>query len=398
MTAPIGGSRWAQKLHRVRLQGKRSLAILSVVFAIYVIGGSYLFGEWWYGFFWDGGYRKPQFISDGVAFLIDHEPRLTLWISLALLSAVTAGLLMRRRLLSFVDKGGWLIIACAVIATSADAIIVRRTEGEAYRIAVRLHATFLGIGEKFFEQLQTLTTPPKIEAPIYFHYLDGGRVEALYNELLPDLVVRQHEVTGSSTVKGKADLAAGTASVGLEAGSDRGSKSVFAPAEFSPDRKCIEVMKYVQEKWPGKYYTSDSDWRARRAFTWVGPAGDAWRSGSSEGIKSALPLQPPTDPEVARQQIELNNKLQLNELRAELGSVGGMVFAAGDFEEAVVGNKATLTLKFSEQTIKCSFRVSIPKAALKSLPSGRPLHLRIFGDVTRPLTDGFVDVNAVAVF
>jgi len=53
--------------------------------------------------------------------------------------------------------------------------------------------------------MQDITSPPKIEAPIYLHYFDAPRAEALYAELLPDLVVNHHERTGSNTLKGNAE-------------------------------------------------------------------------------------------------------------------------------------------------------------------------------------------------
>jgi hypothetical protein len=237
-----------------------------VAFSIYAIGGSYLFGEWWYGYFWDGGYRKAEYISDGLAVLLDQYPRIVLWVSIAFVIAIVAGWLLRRWLFWSADRFGWLVILCAVVATAADAVVLRRTESEAYWAAANLNSSLNDAFKDFYDQMQEVISPPKVEPPIYFHYLDASRVEALYNELLPDLVVSQHEETGSSTVKGKAEAGVNGASVGVEAGKNRGTKSVFAPADFSSDRKCLEVMKHVQDKWPAKYYSNETDWYARKVF------------------------------------------------------------------------------------------------------------------------------------
>jgi hypothetical protein len=96
--------------------------------------------------------------------------------------------------------------------------------------------------------------------------------------------------------------------------------------------------------------------------------------------------------------LELRNQLWKMQLESELGLVRGMVFVDGNFDATTSGDKAVLIEKFSERAVKCSFRISLPKSALKALPNTRPLHLRVFGEVTRPLTDGFVDISAVAIF
>jgi hypothetical protein len=43
-------------------------------------------------------------------------------------------------------------------------------------------------------------------------------------------------------------------------------RSTFTASQFSPDRKCIEVMKYVSETWPANYYTDANDWYYRRVW------------------------------------------------------------------------------------------------------------------------------------
>ncbi|MGB9199027.1 MAG: hypothetical protein WCB53_19045 [Terriglobales bacterium] len=388
---PTSWSWWVQKSQGIYLYAKRGLAIASVVFAIYVIGGSHLFGPWWYGYFWDSGYTKTEYISDGLADLVDHSPHIALWVGIALILAILTGWLLRRWLFSLSDRFGWPIILCAITATAADALVIRQTYAEDYYRNSAAQAIF----DNALKEMQSLTSPPKIEPPVYFHYLDGPRVEALYNELLPDLVVSQHEETGSTTERGKAEATAGGASVGVEAGKERGSKSVFAPVVFSPDRKCLEVMKYVQDKWPGKYYSSEIDWYARKAFAWVGPARTG---GGAERWKSLLPPSTPADAQVAQQKEEARNQLWKMQLSAELGSLRGMVFIDGDLDLATSDDKAILTEKFSERAVKCSFRVSLPRSALKALPNTKPLHLRIFGEVTRPLTNGFIEVEGIAVF
>jgi hypothetical protein len=93
-------------------------------------------------------------------------------------------------------------------------------------------------------------------------------------------------------------------------------------------------------------------------------------------------------------------------MRSQLSLIHGMVFVDGDFEKSVAGSDIVLTHNVASDAIspsvpqpKASFRVIVPTGGLRPAPKGVPLHLRVFGNVTKPLgKDGFVDVAPVAIF
>ena len=66
---------------------------------------------------------------------------------------------------------------------------------------------------------------------------------------------------------------------------------------------------------------------------------------------------------------------------------------------AIQGESATLIKKFSSHPLRSSFRILLPKNALQAMATTRPLHLRVFGAVRKPLgDDGFVDIAAIAAY
>ena len=385
-------------VHAAYVHGMRLLALASVALAIYVIVGSWMFRDWWYLLFW-GGYANFQFVKTGLEVLVDDHFHLAIGIVIGFVVVVLAIAALRRWFVPFLDRFARLIVFCAVMAVLADALVVRHLREPSYEQAMALQQALAEVSQAY-QRAESLATPAKIEPPIYFRYKDDVQVEALYNQIESELQLKERTVTGSSDSKGKAGVELGGANIGVEAGKASELKSTFTASQFSPDRKCIAVMKYVSETWPANYYTNENDWYYRRV----------WKE-SFEPYK-AIFLQQPIDPsslkpippgssdpeESARQTAARITQLQ-TDLKNELRLVHGMVFIDGDFDKSISGNSLILTRKFSERGFKCSFRIFLPKSASESLPTTKTLHLKVFGDVTRPFAeDGFVDIAAVAVF
>jgi hypothetical protein len=235
------------------------MALASVALAIYVVAGSWMFGEWWYGFFW-GGKRNLQYITDGLRVLLDEHYRLAIATVAAILAAVVVSdTMLAHWLLPFTDRFGGLIVFTACMTILAAALVVRHTKGESYRRWQEVYSALDAV------QKLTSATPPKIEPPICFHYLDNARVEALYNQIQPELEERERIVGGSRTFGGEAKGRVGGVNIEVGAGKAKESKSTLTRIDFSTDRKCIEIMKHVQETRPGNYYSSAVDWYFRRA-------------------------------------------------------------------------------------------------------------------------------------
>lgn len=79
------------------------------------------------------------------------------------------------------------------------------------------------------------------------------------------------------------------------------------------------------------------------------------------------------------------------------------MFVDGDFEKSDNDEGVVLThtivMPDKMPKLNATFRFRVPKAAAQNLPNGKPLRLRVFGVVMKPLgKDGFVDVAPFAIF
>ena len=133
----------------------------------------------------------------------------------------------------------------------------------------------------------------------------------------------------------------------------------------------------------GNCYTSEMAWYSRRGWKDVEKQ---WKE-----IYSRLPAD--------------SSKLRSaaarwqDELKGELESLGKqLVSIDGEFDDSLKVDSLTFVMTFSADP-KASFIISLPKEALKTLPTTRPLRLTVFGHVSKALgNDGCVDIAAIAVF
>src|ERR1019366_7857091 len=168
---------------------------------------------------------------------------------------------------------------------------------------------------------------PRIEAPIYFYYMDSSKIESLYNQLQPELEIKERETIGKISVKGETKVEANSVRVGVEAGSENQTRSTYAATGFATDRKCLEVMRYVLATWPSNYYTSPDEWMLRRIGQ---PLMQMYKSLG--GLGRFSPLQQTRSPLPDSRDVvaELHSQL-----RAELQQLRGHLFIDGDFERSV---------------------------------------------------------------
>ena len=336
--------------------GKRSLTLLILLLTVWVFIGSRMFGEWWYGFFWDGGFRKAEYVGGGFQLLLTDYTGLVIGIVIAL-AVVTACLgLLRKRWGSFVDRFAWLLVLTAVTILLVNALFLYKTKARTYFLFAYFDHAAGDSSAKLDKLLLELGAPPKIEPPIYFHYLDVGRIAALYNQIEPELTEKQREIEGTTSLKGKAAVGSGDLGVGVEGGSENKRKSTLMATEASPDRQCIGVMSYVRDTWPGNYYTSESDIYLRQL-----------------GETTERLIQPAKNPPITKDSIESLRPLSSEDwqkkreelkgqLRRELQTVRGLIFIDGEFVRSEKGGTLVLVRQFSDKPAYY-FRVSFPQTS-----------------------------------
>jgi len=101
---------------------------------------------------------------------------------------------------------------------------------------------------------------PNIRTPIDFEYLDRGHVEALYNQIQPELPVMRQTTEDTAALKGSVSVETPAVAVGIGKTKKKNSSASFERIQFLPERQCIEVMKYVLDEGTAKYYTTAEDW------------------------------------------------------------------------------------------------------------------------------------------
>jgi hypothetical protein len=381
-----------QRAELILASVKGWVVLASVAVAIYVVAGSWMFGDWWYGFFW-GGKRKLRDIRNALGVLLDQRFPLTIGIVAAFFVTVVVCLVLQRWLFWVTDRFGWLILFAAVMAIVAEALVIYNRYKGPYARAMTAMATFIQALDEFQKE-EAASTMPKIQPPICFHYLDNDRVEGLYSQIQPGLEEKERTVEGSTSVRAEVKAGLPGTNVDVEAGKARASKSTYARSEFSIDRKCVEVMRHVSETCPANYYSSEVDWYFRRVCqSTLRPAFDRLYK-----LVSGIPAES-ANAKGVRQQAEREAGQLQAELKSELESLQGLVFVDGEFDMAIQGESATLIKKFSSHPLRSSFRILLPKNALQAMATTRPLQLRVFGAVRKPLgDDGFVDIAAIAAY
>jgi hypothetical protein len=295
-----------------------------------------------------------------------------------------------RRVTAFLNRFVSLIVAVSLAAAvlSALAVYIIPGNGQAYG-SLLSQIPFLD-GNYAVSQLRATLQEPGITAPIYFHYLSQERVDQLYNQLEPELQEVSKDVRSATKVSGGAE--AGTTGGKLQVSGEQSGEEEkkFTRAEFTPEKKCIAVMKYVRATWPANYFTAFQDWLTRYQTQLMI---DANRNQGLEIRPRGTYGWGPTADFNERFAADLNEQLR---------SVRGLIFVDGEFTESLQGDQALLTYDFSVPTTPArkaaSFRVSLPRKQIASLPTQR-LRLTIFGDIIKPLgDDGTIDIAPIAIY
>jgi hypothetical protein len=383
------------------LFAKRLLAIASVVVALYIGVGCLMFGPWWYRWLYEGKFRDPQYTLNGVKELLASWFSLVVAVFVAIFLAVVLGSAFQPHLFRVLDRFGWLITFAAVWVL---ALLFAYIYHAYHSIIGGFFGAIHQMNEGVSIQIRSVTSLPAVQTPIDFHYLESKRIDALYNQLEPELIERQRTVADSASGRAKAGIAAGPANA--EAGYEKRktSTSSYSRPDFSSERKCIAVMRYVVENNRAAYYTTRDSWLgAKRIVSSILKRQQSQIESQLTSLHMKLgtvvPVkgeQRPTEGET-REAEDRDRKQAEETLQGELHNLRGLVFLDSVFDTPPDGNDAMLVAEFSAEPHRVVFRVSVPKSVRSEIPD--KARLRVFGDVTRPLTgDGYVDIRAIAVY
>ena len=405
----ITPGRWPKQ---ATLNLKRILVLFGAVAAPYFAVGSSLFPGWYFGIFWGGKFWNRAWWMDGVSYWLDLH---TGMLALAIVSGFVIALLAyayRRLFLPFVDRFAFRLVFGFGVAILATALLDYKYAKPSFKAWELLEAAMGNLKSAVQELINVESVERSdLEVPIDFQYVDRVRVEALYSQLEPELVEKQRTVSAGESMSGKGSVAIGPAGGEVGAARQKGAMSSFERASFSPERKCVEVMKFVLGQRTAHFYTNGSGWFGRRIVR-------AFREELTKALKESesskakevteadldklrlrSPDQPPTKEE--EEEAKRREKQYTEEFGTELNSLNGLVLIDGTF--AVHRNSQgglVLVERFSEKPRHIVFRVLAPETEeLRMLLTKGKSRLRVFGTVTRQLgDDGVIEVRAIALY
>jgi hypothetical protein len=383
------------RLRKTLANIKRVLTLASVVLAVYLLVGCWMFPDWWYSWLWQRQFADPEYTAEGLHVLLDQYFSLVLTIIFLVLAVAVLGRIFRDRLFRIVDAAGGIIALGSWAAVLVTFLFLYHTY---HSDQMNPLDDINELSERVQNQLRFIYTSPVIGPPIDFDYINKERVDALYNQLEPELEEKERTVAQNSTDQAKVGAAGGGISAEVTKGKGASSTSSFSRTHFSQERECIEVMKYIADtSGSAKYFATRERWiQNREAADGILDMQQKETAAILNRFRVSLGLQP--TPESAKKPTEAERRAKREKILAsELHDLQGLVFLDGIFSKSATNGDLTLLEQFSTAPPKVYFRVHIPKIGKADIPARGVL--RVFGDVLRPLdAEGYIDIRAIAIY
>jgi hypothetical protein len=242
-----------------------------------------------------------------------------------------------------------------------------------------------------------------IEPPIDFHYVDQERVKNLYSELTPEMEESERKISAHSSVTGKAGVSSGSISGEVGASKDATTESALRRTTYTPERKCIEIMRFVLSHERANYYTSGGAWFIQRLLR---DTQERYVKAQSEHNPREITKKdlenlrlPPTkeQEEEAKRRAEEHSQ----EFQKEMKSLVGLAIVDGRFSvKRISQDWLGFSEEYSEKPLHIVFRAVAPSGPeLGKLLTIRSTRLRIFGTVVEPYgKDGVIELRPLAIF
>jgi hypothetical protein len=369
---------------------RRAVVVGVILGAVYFAIASLRYPNWSFEFVWRKSFLD---LSDGWLVALGEIEGHPYLVCLLLVSIFCAGLAVNRswdRLRPVIDRFSiWLVIGGLVIFF-VTTLLIYASEGESH--ALLDHA--LRLDDDTIRSIDEVLSPkrPNIDAPVDFLYLNRRSVEALFNEIEPDLVEKRRTVASKAKSEAKVGVAGEGLSADFTATKGRESTSSYEQVESAIQRKCLQLMKFTLDEGKAKNYTDFTNWyaghqleklRAQRASV-KGPI-------TKEALESLRARTPVEEERIAEE-----------EFHKELSQLTGLVFIQGHFSPGPATSEgSSITEDFTKKHRKIVFRVILPPSDVNTMPaqSLASANLTVFGRVIKPLgEDGTIELRALAIF
>jgi hypothetical protein len=122
--------------------------------------------------------------------------------------------------------------------------------------------------EEFVHQTDAMldASDGKVNGPYDFVYVDSERVGALYSQLEPEMIETERTVKKDRGASGKGSATVGPLSGEVEGKNETAESSSYKPAQSSMQRKCVEVMRFLDSKGRIQHYSSSQHWFYKRTI------------------------------------------------------------------------------------------------------------------------------------
>jgi hypothetical protein len=280
--------------------------------------------------------------------------------------------------------------------------LVFRFEGQAYEGLTGLETALTQL-DTVMRNMGKVDHLSDIEPPIDFHYVDQERVNGLYSELTPEMEESERKISAHSSVTGKAGVSSGSISGEVGASKDATTESALRRTAYTPERKCIEIMRFALSHERANYYTNGGAWFIQRLLR---DAQGKYVKATSEPSPREITKEdleklrlPPTkeQEEESKRRAEAHSE----EFQKEMESLAGLAIVDGQFSvKRISQDSLVFSEEYSEKPLHIVFRAIAPGVAeLGKMLTIRSTRLRVFGTVVKPYgKDGIIELRPLAIF
>lgn len=247
------------KLAHLRLFFARATGLAGPILALYVLVGAELYGFWWYSFLWRRKFLEPAYWFDGALYLLEHHPSAIVLTLIGFILVLLTAFRRRESWLPWLDRNWWRLFVASSVALAFLVGVIYTRHNAQYLAMKNLSLALSRLGEAV-DKIGELTGAPAFTDLIDFHFVDGARVNALYNQLQPEMEEQARQVGSRTTAGSSAQV--GTRELGAEGhvNAESSAQSNLGRTPFSDERKCLVVI--------GTYSA-----RIRRIFFAIRPVG-----------------------------------------------------------------------------------------------------------------------------
>jgi len=370
---------------------------------VWVVVGSIVYPLWWFEFLLKRGFLNWDLYEYGFTYLFGNVSWLVVVLPLAAVAVCLAFRIWLPKATVFLDRLGFYVILCCVIAVSLDVYWIDRTQRLKYEELWGLRNISDALVQAVTALAESALPPSQIVPPIDVLYADKDRVAMLYSQLEPEFAEKKRTVTSENKDDNSFGLERKPVTVSLGGSKQTKQTDEFQRVDPSTARQCVELVNGLLARQSPPYYSTFDRFGAFEVLKRAESMMKSVHGGPRR--QSLFTIKVPEMGAVAtlKQMAEIRKKTPPveieNGIRTQLGELRGLVIVEGEFRRVSLGPHAgEFEEQFKPNPRPISFRFVLrDEGALRLLPSrGQFL---VFGDVIKKWDGGpSLEFQPIAVF